>query len=154
MARLAGRGFAVELPPRFEGRIFQRNAVAGAETFPILQVATFPIPAHAADFGGAATPLMSDGDIFVVVADYGPSSLGRALFARQGMPRQLSENDFHPYLLRRGIRKQAGTQWFFTEAGRPCTLYAVLGSYQARQRLVPEINQLLAGLAISELVEP
>ena len=55
---------------------------------------------------------------------------------------------FQPYVLRRGLTGQSGTQWFFTEAGRPFTLYAVLGSHARRSILVPRVNQLLAGLTV------
>ena len=34
--------------------------------------------------------------------------------------------------LRRGLPGQSGTQWFFTEAGRPFSFYAVLGSHALR----------------------
>ncbi len=66
-----------------------------------------------------------------------------------GMPRTLSPSDFRSYALRRGLSGQSGTQWFFTEAGRPFTLYVVLGSHARRGTLVPRVNQLLAPLAIA-----
>ena len=48
--------------------------------------------------------------------------------------------------LRRGIPGQSGTQWFFTEAGRPFSFYAVLGSHAQRPALVPHVNTLLSSL--------
>ena len=48
--------------------------------------------------------------------------------------------------LRRGIPGQSGTQWFFTEAGRPFSFYAVLGSHALRPALVPRVNTLLTSL--------
>jgi len=60
----------------------------------------------------------------------------------------LNVDDFKPYVLRRGLTGQSGTQWFFTESGRPFTLYAVLGSHARRSILVPRINRLLAGLTV------
>ena len=64
------------------------------------------------------------------------------------MPRSLTAGDFRPYVLRRGLGGQSGTQWFFTEAGRPFTFYAVLGSHTRRARLVPKVNDLIGALAI------
>ena len=52
-------------------------------------------------------------------------------------------------MLRHGLVGQSGTQWFFTEAGRPFSFYAVLGSHVLRDRLVPRVNMLLASLALS-----
>ena len=46
-------------------------------------------------------------------------------------------------ILRRGIPGQSGTQWFFTESGRPFSFYAVLGSHAQRPALVPHVNTLL-----------
>jgi hypothetical protein len=81
--------------------------------------------------------------------EYGPESLGTALFARQGRPAGFSETDFSPMTLRRGIPGQSGTQWFFTEAGRPFSFYAVLGSHALRPALVPRVNTLLSSLTLS-----
>jgi hypothetical protein len=92
---------------------------------------------------------MGPSDVFAVLFQYGPESVGTALFARQGMPLSLSQADFSPILLRRGLTGQSGTQWFFTEAGRPFTFYAVLGSHARRSVLVPKVNALLAGISVS-----
>jgi hypothetical protein len=118
-------------------------------TYPVAHFATFALPAEVGDFGGGAVNLMGSSDIFASLFEYGPESIGRRLFARQGMPRTLATTDFRPTVLRRGLGGQSGTQWFFTEAGRPFTLYAVLGSHALRNTLVPRVNQLIAGLAVS-----
>jgi hypothetical protein len=104
-----------------------------------------------ADFGGGAVNLMGVNDVFAVLFEYGPESVGRRLFARQGMPRSLAAADFRPYVLRRGLGGQSGTQWFFTEAGRPFTFYAVLGSHARRNALVPRLNDLIRTLSISPM---
>lgn len=149
MAWLHAQGFSAQLPQGFEGRVFQRAATAGAVTYPVVHFASFPIPEGTADFGGGVPAAMGPTGIFAVLFQYGPESLGKALFARQGMPRALSPDDFKPYLLRRGAPGQSGTQWFFTENGKPFTFYAVLGSHALRASLVPRVNLLLAGITIS-----
>ena len=148
MPTIFAKGIRVDLPTRFEGRIFQRAAVVGAASYPVVHAATFPLPGNVADFGGGATAAMLPTDIFCVLFEYGPESVGRALFARSGPPKALSPNDFHPYVLRRGVGGQSGTQWFFTESGRPFTFYAVLGSHALRASLVPEVNVLLNQLTV------
>ena len=56
-------------------------------------------------------------------------------------------------VLRRGLPGQSGTQWFFTEAGRPFSFYAVLGSHVLqRPALVPRVNTLLSSLTLSPAV--
>jgi hypothetical protein len=148
MARLASRGIEVYLPKGWEGRIFQRAAVNGGQSYPIAHFANFAIPANAADFGGGVTPDMKPEDIFVVLFEYGPESLGKALFARRGMPRDLTTDHFNTYTLRRGVGGQSGTQWFFTEQQRPWTLYVVLGSHARRAALVPKVNLLLKQITV------
>ncbi len=81
------------------------------------------------------------------------SSTGRTAWARASSPTgrhagELAPADFQPYVLRRGLAGQSGTQWFFTEAGRPFTLYVVLGSHARRSHLVPRVNGLLARLSV------
>ena len=148
MPLLRSRGISVRLPAGFEGRIFQRRPVAAEVPRPVAQFATFPSPPAAADFGGGAVHEMSNNDVFVVLFEYGPESLGEALFSRQGMPRRLAPADFRPYTLRRGLGGQAGTQFFFTERRRPFTLYAVLGSFAGRFSLTPRVNSLLGQIVI------
>jgi hypothetical protein len=148
MPKISGRGLAVDLPPGWEAHIFQRRAVGGAAPEPVMHVANFPIPPDAADFGGGVTPHMAPRDIFVVLFEYGRESLGRRLFEQQGMPRQVPVNRLSRWTLRRGVSGQAGTQFFFTDNDRPFTLYAVLGSFDLRHHLLPQLNDLLARIEV------
>ena len=67
------------------------------------------------------------------------------------MPRQLTPQDFSTITLRRGMPSQSGTQWFFTESGRPFTLYVVLGNHGLRASLVPRVNALLGNVDVSQV---
>ncbi len=148
MATIGAHGITARLPGGFEGRIFVRPSTVGS-TYPVAQFATFPIPDDIGDFGSGAVTLMGPYDIFTTLFEYGPESVGRALFAQQGRPSAFSESDFSPMTLRRGIPGQSGTQRFFTEAGRPFSLYAVLGSHTFRRLLVPRVNELVGSLALT-----
>lgn len=147
-ARLVGMGIDVDLPDGWEGRIFRRRPAGPGRTFPVAQLATFPLPASVADFGGGLPATMAATDVFAVLFEYGPESLGSALFAAARLPRPLTTADFHPYTLRRGVAGQSGMQRFFTEERRPFTLYAVLGSHALRAGLVPRLNRLLDRVTI------
>jgi hypothetical protein len=153
VATIGAHGISARLPDGFEGRIFVRPAALGV-TYPVGQFATFPIPDDIGDFGGGAVTLMGPSDVFATLFEYGPESVGTALFARQGRPTALSVEDFSPMVLRRGIPGQSGTQWFFTEAGRPFSFYAVLGSHAQRPALVPHVNTLLTSLTLSPATPP
>ena len=148
MATIRAHGIGAALPSRFEGRIFVRPATTGI-SYPVGQFATFPIPDDIGDFGSGAVSLMGPSDVFATLFEYGPESLGTALFSTQGRPLFLTPADFSPMRLRRGIPGQSGTQRFFTEAGRPFSFYAVLGSHVRRNALVPNVNALISSLVIS-----
>ena len=148
MAVLSAHGIAAPLPPGFEGRIFIRPAIGREVPYPVANFSTFALPVDVGDFGSGAVSLMGPSDIFATLFEYGPESLGKPLFARQGMPRALAAADFRPYVLRRGLNGQSGSQWFFTEAGRPFTLYVVLGSHVQRSLLVPRVNDLIGSVSI------
>jgi hypothetical protein len=151
---LRAHGIEAPLPAGFEGRIFVRSAIAREVTYPVAHFATFALPAEVGDFGSGAVTLMGTNDVFASLFEYGPESAGTALFARQGMPRSLSPGDFRPTVLRRGLGGQSGTQWFFTDAGRPFTLYVVLGSHARRNALVPRVNELIGAIAIASPAVP
>jgi hypothetical protein len=148
MATIRAHGIAAHLPSGFEGRIFVRPPAVGV-SYPVGQFATFPIPDDIGDFGSGAVTLMGPADVFATLFEYGPESLGTALFSQQGIPASFTSEDFSPVRLRRGIPGQSGTQRFFTEAGRPFSFYAVLGSHVRRGSLVPTVNQLVSSLFIS-----
>ncbi|HXX91156.1 MAG TPA: hypothetical protein VEI83_13140 [Acidimicrobiales bacterium] len=149
MATVEAHGIRARLPEGFDAHIFRRSTIGDERSYAVAHFATFPIPADTGDFGGGAVTLMRPSDIFAVLFEYGPESLGKKLFAERGMPRALQASDFRPTVLRRGLQGQAGTQWFFTESGRPFTFYAVLGAYSRRAVLVPKVNSLLSSLTVA-----
>ena len=145
---MQAHGITVELPTGFEGRIFRRTGTGPEWAGAVVHAATFALPEEVGDFGGGAVNRMGGADVFASLFEYGPDGLGTPLFARQCMPRALSASDFLPYVLRRGLPGQSGSQWFFTEGARPFTLYVVLGSHARRTALVPRVNALLARLVV------
>lgn len=148
MTVLSAYGLEARLPAGFEGRIFRRTPAQGSVTRPVAHFATFPLPAYVGDFGGGAVEVMGPDDIFAALFEFGPESIGTALFARQGMLRRLEPEHFSPITLRRGLGGQSGTQWFFVEEGRPFTLYAVLGGHARRFSSVPRLNGLLRSVVV------
>lgn len=148
MAVIQAHGIAANLPSGFEGRIFVR-AVPTGTAYAVAQFATFPLPDDVGDFGGGAVNLMGPGDVYATLFEYGPESLGKQLFAQQGMPTSFGPSDFSPMTLRRGLGGQSGTQRFFTEADRPFSFYAVLGSHVLRNSLAPKVTALLSSMALS-----
>jgi hypothetical protein len=147
--RLAAHGLAVTLRPGWEGRILRRAATHDEEQpRGVLHLASFPLPEQRGDFGAGVTELMRSPDVFVVLFEYGPESLGTPLFSAQGVPR-LSPDLFSSKRLQRPLPGQLGCQLFFTEAGRPFCLYVVAGSRAYLPRIITEVNAVLDKLEVA-----
>jgi hypothetical protein len=159
---MTGQGVSVDLPSGWDGRIFRRPqpgeattadsgpaAPSGAATNAVVHLASVALPSTVGDFGSGAVDRLGVRDIFVVLFEYDPASAGKRLFSRQGLPQALDASAFNTNVLQRRLRGQAGMQTFFTEAGRPFSLYVVLGSYNNRSELVPMVNQVLGTIQVS-----
>ena len=145
-------GIDVAVPQGWNGEIYKREEEfsaqsVGAVSHPVVHLGTFPLPQGRGDFGSGAVEIMSSDDLLVVLFEYGPESAGSALFARKGIPR-VAAADFGPNNMQRPIAGQSGAQYFFNQSGRAFCLYVVLGAHARRNELVPEVNQVLAGLTI------
>jgi len=159
MTALGQYGITADLPLGWEGRIYRREAqattsgtaivnAAGERSNSIVHAANFALPADVDDYGGKAVEAMTNVDLLVVLAEFGPASAGTALFAPIGMPR-LATQDFAPETLQRFLPGQSATQRFFSVAGRPFSLYVVLGSHLRRVRTVPVVNTVLSRISIT-----
>ena len=148
MTPLAAHGVHALLPLGFEGRIQRHTPVGDEGAYALAQFSTFALPATTADFGNGAVQQMSTRDVFAVLLEYGPESVGRKLFADQGMPRAFEPRDFSRSMARDGTGVQSAVQRFFVENGRPFTLYIVLGSHLSRRVFMAPLRTLLEGIRI------
>ena len=158
----------VGIPSGWEARIFRRaeagelriaevagaSAPTGEQTFPVVHVATVPLPIDAADYGGGVVETLGPGDALVVLKEFDPAEATEPLFEASGIPRALDPEHFDPSGLQRRLPNQAGLQVFFHEAGRAFCLYVVLGDYARRNEVVPRVNQVLASIRIDAPIPP
>ncbi len=143
-------GLEVDVPQGWDGEIYRRSELPdpqGGTSLPVVHLANFPLPAERGDFGSGAVERMRPDNVFISLAEFGPESVGTALFAHQGMP-LVQAADFDPNQMQRPLQGQSGSQYFFTMNGRPFVLYVALGSHARRHELVPEVNHLLARFQI------
>ena len=166
--RLSAHGITTDLPAGWEGRITRRRRQAPAATTsgpataasradaigspdevpePVVHLANFALPEDRGDFGSGAVDLMQSGDVFVSLFEYGPESVGQALFASEGIP-TLRPRMFAASALQKTISGQAGCQRFFTHNGRAFCLYVVLGKQAEAATLVPTTNGVLRATRI------
>ncbi len=149
MPRLEAHGISIELPARWQGRVFRRPG--GSAT---LHAGDFTLALDDGEFGDASTaamPARSD----LHRADRVPArrracSPGRGLFAADRIPRRLDPSAFSPSRLAHPRRGQTGTQHFFTAAGRPLCLYVVVAASGAqRRRRLAVLDQVLGTLRVA-----
>ena len=149
MTRLAAHGLALEVPRGWEGRIVRRPTSHPAErSHPVVHVASFPLPEERGDFGVGVTELMRSGDVFVTLFEYGPESLGKPLFAAEGLP-HLTPELFSARRLQRTIPGQVGCQLFFTATRRPFCLYVVVAGRLHLHAVIPDVNQMVQALELA-----
>ena len=162
MGELNAHGVAVDVPAGWDGRIFRRpeqgdvttsdadepTAPPGARTHSVTHIASVALPADIADFGSDAVKQLGPDDALVVLFEYDEQSAGTALFAAQGIPRPLDPDGFSPAALQRTLPGQAGAQLFFNEGGRAFSLYVVLGAFDNRHEVVPNVNTVLETMRI------
>lgn len=169
MSAIDAHSLAVDPPTGWEGRIFRRReagelrvsevtgatAPTGERTFPVLHVATVPLPIDAADYGNGIVEYLGAGDVLVVLKEFDPVEASQPLFARELLPRTLDPELFTTNGLQRQLPRQAGLQVFFHEGGRAFCLYVVLGDFARRNEVVPRVNQVLASVLIDPIsLEP
>jgi len=157
--KLSAHGIETDLPPGWEGRITLRKAPDGSDRAkgtrgeqpnPVTHLANFALPEDRGDFGSGAVDVMGSGHVLVVLFEYGPESVGQALFRRrQGLPTRLRPDMFSGSALQRTVPDQAGAQVFFTAADRAFCLYVVLGRHREASQLVPLANRTLQATRIS-----
>ena len=117
-------------------------------TTPVLHLGSFGLPDDRGDYGSGAVNRMRSDDVFVALVEFGPESVGTAMFARQGLPK-FRTRDITAATMQRPIRNMGGGQHFCTVSGRAFCCYAVVGSLARRSTLVGMINDALAGVAVS-----
>jgi hypothetical protein len=147
--RVAGHGIAIDVPARWEARIFRR---AGGG--PVLHVASFELLDGDGDFGAAATGRMRADDVFAALIGYRVDHRihpGAGLFAAAGPPALPKAHEFHPMQLQVTRRGQLGRQRFFSDAGRPYCLYLVIVPGRQRvEHLTSELSKVLATLELAD----
>jgi hypothetical protein len=146
--RVAAHGRSIDVPTGWDARIFRRSGSA-----PVLHVATFALREQDGDFGAAATGRMRADDVFAALVEYREDAKlrrGHGLFAEAGHPASLRARDFWPTQLQVARPGQLGAQRFFTDAGRPCCLYAVIQPLRRRPaQLVNQLTRVLATLGFT-----
>lgn len=147
MSVVEAHGLRIELPRGWSGRVFKR--AGGGAT---LHAGDFQIPLDDGEFGDHSTAVMPSGGSFLVLTEYQPGAglePGQGLFASAKFPITLDPTAFSPRGLAHPRPGQAGTQHFFTAAGRPFCLYVVVsGPRSERRRQLAVLSHMLGSLRV------
>lgn len=152
--RIDAHGLEVDVPRGWDGEIYRRSGGLRAlgdrseQAHAVLHLGNFPLPRTRGDYGSGAVEIMGADGIFISLFEFGPESVGKALFSARGLP-SVTAGDFAPHTMQRPLPGQSGAQYFFTHGERAFCLYVVLGSHARRRELVPEINEVLGSLSLS-----
>jgi hypothetical protein len=145
--RLAAHGLEIELPSGWSGRAFRRDA--GGAT---LHAGDFQLSLEDGEFGDRSTQAMPPGSTFLALTEYRPGAglePGQGLFASRRIPRTLDPAAFSSRGLAHPRPDQAGTQRFFTAAGRPLCLYVVVsGGRDERRRQLALLSHVLRSVRV------
>jgi hypothetical protein len=144
-----GSGITVDLPTGWEGSIRPPATLSdGAIRYSVTHVANFPLPVVRGDYGSGAVDVMANGDVLIILLEFGPENVGTALFSAE-RPSFLRASDFNRDMLQQRMEGQGGCQRFFTQAGRPFCLYIVVGDYIDRIEVLEPINRVLNRMTIT-----
>lgn len=152
--RIAAHGLGIDVPQGWDGEIYRRpgglRPLGGPaeRTSAVLHLGNFALPNSRGDYGSGAVEVMGPDGIFVSLFEFGPESVGKALFESEGLP-SLRAEDFAPHTMQRPLPGQSGAQYFFSLGTRPFCLYIALGSHARRRQLLPEVRQVLASLSVA-----
>jgi hypothetical protein len=142
--RTRAHGLSIDVPGGWEARIVSRPGSA-----PFLHVASFALRSDTGQFGAAVTARMRPDGSFAALVEYlidhdvRPES---GLFAARWRPR-LGLNEFRHTQLQVMRPGHLGVQRFFTAAGRPYCLYAVISPVRRRPaQLAGELSAVLKTL--------
>ena len=161
--RIEAHGIRAELPAGWEGRLGRRQPgtmtgaraggttteIVGEDTGPVLHMGNFALPEDRGDFGSGAVDVMGTGHLLIVLVEYGPDSVGTALFPTVSSIPRLTGRMFSNQTLQRVQRGQAGAQRFFTLDGRAFCLYAVVGDERETGPMATTANDVTRQIQVT-----
>ena len=143
--RTAAHRLAIDVPNGWEARI-----VRPPQSAPYLHVASFALGSDSGQFGASVTSRMGPDRVFAALVEYLVDAHVRpdnGLFGSRRWQPRLRLSEFSHNQLQVMRPGHLGAQRFFTAAGRPFCLYAVVSPARRRPaQLVGELSAVLGTL--------
>jgi hypothetical protein len=156
--RLRAHGLSVVVPPGWDGSIrrpvgdpnwaLTEDVGPMGTANPVLQVASFALPAVRGDYGGGAVESMRPTDVFIALVEFDPDAAVMPLFSTRGMRRPLVPSAFDRATMHRPLPGHSGHQQFFHVGVRAFSLYVAIGSHRMRGTLAARADTVVATIAV------
>jgi hypothetical protein len=147
--RTGGHGLSIEVPRGWEATITRRSGGA-----PFLHIASFALRQDSGEFGATVTSRMGADHAFAALVEYradGSVTPGTGLFGSSSWRPKLRAAEFGRDRLQVMRPGHLGSQRFFSQAGRPFCLYAVISPVRKRpERLAAELSAVLVTLRFED----
>jgi hypothetical protein len=149
MGILSGHGLWIEVPPRWEGRIFTPTLPAPAVNLPILHLTDTVMSMERSTYAPELAARAGGGGTLVALVEFESRLADRGLYAAQGLQLPLRRDRFEARALQLPDPAQEGHQRFFSQGGRAFCLYVVLGVGRGAEARLRTVNRALATLRVS-----
>ena len=149
MGVLNGHGLSIEVPPRWEGRIFTPDLPAPALNLPILHLTDTILSMQRSTFAPELAARAGPSGALVALVEFEGRLADRGLYAAQGLALPLRRDGFDPHALQLPDPSQEGHQRFFSQGGRAFCLYVVLGIGPGADARLRTVNGALATLTVT-----
>jgi hypothetical protein len=148
---VTAHGISISVPEGWEARITRPpdDGVPGGTRNPVLHASSAALPEVRGDFGGGVVERLGTTDVFIALVEYDQEATATPLFAQVGLPSGISGSQFKTNTLQRGVKGQAGAQWFLQIGGRAFCLYVVLGAHADRWRLATVASQVVQSIKVA-----
>jgi hypothetical protein len=152
MGLLMSQGLSIEVPPRWEGRIFLPDLPAPAVNLPIMHLTDATLSMVRSTYAPELAARAGSSGALVALVEFEDRLADRGLYAAQGLHLPLRRDRFDAHALQLPDPSQQGHQRFFSQGGRAFCLYVVLGIGPGADARLRAVNRALATLKVTPKV--
>jgi len=149
MGILKGHGLSIDVPARWEGRIFVPTLPPPAINLPILHLTDTVLPLQRSTYAPEVADRAGSSGALVALVEFEDRLADRGLYAPQGLRLPLRRESFDARALQLPNPSQEGHQRFFSQSGRAFCLYVVLGTAPGVDLRLRTLNRSLATLQVA-----
>jgi hypothetical protein len=147
---LAAFGISIDLPEKWEGKIFMYEPEPDFLVFPIVHAGNFSLPNDENTFGTLSMLKIRGRGAFLALVEQDPALAARPDFAAERLRLPIAMEDLDPARLPRRQPNLLGYQALFHSEGRPFVLQLMIGSREDTEANLASTNEVLSSLAMEK----